>query len=367
MTAGTESLRGGRGGFSAESKDERRALTTRGVDFDFTGERFYYGLNDIEADSAAGDFSNRFFRRKAGLEKQRKGLFRRKGLRRVYDSESDGLSADGDEIDARAVVPNRHDGFRVFLGEFDPNLARRRFSGFRPDGGRFDSVIDRVSKRLHERVLDSRNFVFMAAADFAREVKTYVFTEASRGIAHDLPKGGKEGFGIRTSFGHHEERIGRSTSRCERRIFGETRGFRETGGSRILEGVIETPRRFHIVFLGISVVAIVVVRAVFDGAMRDGIGCLLAAIALFKFGAPLQRHSIGSLKKFRITVRTVLWFAACVAFWYSALIWVWWSRKTPSFPLFLLNSDLETTVFFVWVPLLILVGLALDSRSKLTV
>ncbi|MBS1963214.1 MAG: hypothetical protein JST04_13440 [Bdellovibrionales bacterium] len=87
-----------------------------------------------------------------------------------------------------------------------------------------------------------------------------------------------------------------------------------------------------------------------------------SAVALFRFGVPLQIHALGSLRRFRVTSRTIVWFAAVVAFWYSTVVWVWWSRRTPNFPLFLLNAELEPRYYFAWVPALVFGGLLLGRE-----
>lgn len=88
-----------------------------------------------------------------------------------------------------------------------------------------------------------------------------------------------------------------------------------------------------------------------------------AAISLFRFGFTLQLHALSELRRFRITPPTIAWFASAVAFWYSAVVWVWWSRRTPTFPLFLLNAELEPRYLFAGVPALVFGGLLLESRG----
>jgi cation transport ATPase len=86
------------------------------------------------------------------------------------------------------------------------------------------------------------------------------------------------------------------------------------------------------------------------GTERDAVAAVLAGYALFRAGKELQRHAIEKLRRFKITGRSLLWLCACVAFWYSFVVLVWWSRKTMSFPLFLLGDHLEPHFYFHWVP-----------------
>ncbi len=123
-------------------------------------------------------------------------------------------------------------------------------------------------------------------------------------------------------------------------------------------------RKIAYLVLGALFLGLEVARRTVDGGVPDGVAFAIAGVALFRFGYPLQRHAVANLKRFRLTPRTIVWFVSVVAFWYSTLIWVWWSRRTPNFPLFLLNAELRTTLFFDWVPVLIVVGLALDARAE---
>lgn len=122
--------------------------------------------------------------------------------------------------------------------------------------------------------------------------------------------------------------------------------------------------RRSLLVLGLLGVGLPLARGLVPGEFPEGVAFAIAAIALFRFGFPLQVHAIASLKRIRVTPRTAIWFATVVAFWYSTILWIWWSRRTPSFPLFLLNSRLEPRLFFDAVPLLVFAGLAIDLRIQ---
>jgi cation transport ATPase len=122
--------------------------------------------------------------------------------------------------------------------------------------------------------------------------------------------------------------------------------------------------RTSLFVVGFLALGLRIARLIVPGEFPDGVAFAVAAIALFRFGFPLQVHAVANLKRFRITLRTLIWFATAVAFWYSTIIWIWWSRRTPTFPLFLLNARLRTTLFFDVVPFLVFAGLALELRSR---
>jgi len=118
--------------------------------------------------------------------------------------------------------------------------------------------------------------------------------------------------------------------------------------------------RRSLFLVGFIAVGLRIARLAVPGEFPEGIAFAVAAISLFRFGFPLQVHAVASLMRFRVTPRTAIWFLTVVAFWYSTIVWIWWNRRTPSFPLILLNSRLQPRLFFDVVPLLVLAGLAID-------
>jgi cation transport ATPase len=124
------------------------------------------------------------------------------------------------------------------------------------------------------------------------------------------------------------------------------------------------PLKLNILILGVLFLGLGITHFLVPGGVPDGVAFAAAAISLFGFGSPLRDHAVRTLKRFRMTPRTFLWLASCVAFWYSTVIWIWWSRRSPSFPLFLLSADLQIRLFFDWVPVLVATGLALELRIQ---
>ena len=122
-------------------------------------------------------------------------------------------------------------------------------------------------------------------------------------------------------------------------------------------------RKIAIPLLGLAFVGLLVAERAIPEGVPDGVAFAVAFVALFGCGRSLQIYAVVGLKRFRVTPRTLLWFASAVAFWYSTILWVWWSRRIPNFPLFLLNAELRTTLFFKWVPALVAAGLVLEARS----
>ncbi len=123
-------------------------------------------------------------------------------------------------------------------------------------------------------------------------------------------------------------------------------------------------RKIAFLVIGFLLLGLEISRRVVDDGVPDWVAFGIAGIALFRFGYSLQINAIANLKRIRLTPRTFVWLTSVVAFWYSTVIWVWWSRRTLSFPLFLLNEELTTTLFFDWVPTLILFGLVLEARAE---
>ncbi|GEM_PF-2355540 len=126
-------------------------------------------------------------------------------------------------------------------------------------------------------------------------------------------------------------------------------------------GVSASPHRIAFFVLGFLFLALEVGRRFTE--VPEGIPFAIAAVSLFYFGSSLQIHGVANLKRFRVTPRTLLWFVAVVAFWYSTVLWIWWSRRSVSFPLFLLNDELKTTLFFDWIPVLVGLGLGLEALA----
>jgi hypothetical protein len=129
-------------------------------------------------------------------------------------------------------------------------------------------------------------------------------------------------------------------------------------------GVTPERRKRTIPLLALAFAGLFIAERAMPGGVPDGVGFTVAAFSLFGFGRSLQIYAVNGLKRFRITPRTLLWFASVVAFWYSTILWIWWSRRTPNFPLFLLNSELKTTLYYVWVPAFVALGLSLEARSE---
>jgi cation transport ATPase len=129
-------------------------------------------------------------------------------------------------------------------------------------------------------------------------------------------------------------------------------------------GVSPAQRKIAFLVIGFLFLGLEISRRAVEDRIPDWIAFAIAGIALFRFGYSLQINAIANLKRFQFTLRTFVWLASVVAFWYSTMIWIWWSRRTPNFPLFLLNAELTTTLFFDWVPALILFGLALEARAE---
>jgi hypothetical protein len=110
------------------------------------------------------------------------------------------------------------------------------------------------------------------------------------------------------------------------------------------------PQRKHVTYLiAVLTVLLLIARWIQGPSFPTSVRFVFAAILFFHFGSSLQLHALNTIGKFRMSWRTFLWLTAAVAFWYSTVIWVWWSRQTPNFPLFLLNDDLHITLFYEWV------------------
>ncbi len=119
--------------------------------------------------------------------------------------------------------------------------------------------------------------------------------------------------------------------------------------SDIIRGVKELkPRQITILLVALTSL-LFIAEAVYGPTFPIGIRFVFAAVVFFRFGTALQLHALSTLGKFRMSWRTFLWFTAVIAFWYSTVLWVWWSRQTPNFPLFLLNDELRITLFYEWV------------------
>lgn len=119
-----------------------------------------------------------------------------------------------------------------------------------------------------------------------------------------------------------------------------------SGGDRV-RGV--NRQKIALLFLAASTLVI-------SGGAPDAAAFGLSGIALY-YGK--------SLRAWRMDVPMGCWFVASVAFWYSTVIWFWWHRHVPGFPLFLLNAELRITLLYGWVPFFVLLGtLAQGSRQK---
>lgn len=90
----------------------------------------------------------------------------------------------------------------------------------------------------------------------------------------------------------------------------------------------------------------------------------IAAFLLFGFGQNFQTQALAEIARFRPKSLSLLWLIACSSFWYSLAIWIWWARRSPSFPLFLLNEHLGISVYFELSAVAVVGGMALIVRNE---
>lgn len=123
-------------------------------------------------------------------------------------------------------------------------------------------------------------------------------------------------------------------------------------------------RKFKIAVLVMGLIGIQIGSRLRLGTVSTELEFALGLASMIYFGRSIQVHALAQMKKFRVDFRVFLWLSACVAFWYSTVIWVWWSRRTVTFPLFLLSDSLVPTYYFKVVPLIVILGLLFESREK---
>ena len=90
----------------------------------------------------------------------------------------------------------------------------------------------------------------------------------------------------------------------------------------------------------------------------------IAAILLFGFGQDFQTRAVAEFSRFRPRTMAFLWLVACSSFWYSLAIWIWWARRSPSFPLFLLNEHLAISVYFEFSACAVITGMGLILKRE---
>lgn len=83
-----------------------------------------------------------------------------------------------------------------------------------------------------------------------------------------------------------------------------------------------------------------------------------AAFLLFGVGKPLQTQATAEIYSLRPRFSAFFWAVACATFWYSLLIWIWWARRTPNFPLALLDDRLSIRLYFESTVLAVTAGMA---------
>ncbi len=92
---------------------------------------------------------------------------------------------------------------------------------------------------------------------------------------------------------------------------------------------------------------------------------LAAALGvIYGMSRPLQLHAWRTLRAGRADLRVLLSVAAGTFFFYSVLMWVWWTRGTVYFPPFLLNARLEVRYYFELAMALATLGLFIDRRFR---
>ena len=137
-----------------QTDGEPRALAGFGLQLDATADAGDLVLDDIEADSAPGDFCDQFGGGETGAEQELFDLVRPDHLTRLQPAARLGLLAHRSQIDAGAVVGKVDDDFIPFLARRQTQLAIFRLADTGALVGHFNPVRNRIAYQVFKRCGD---------------------------------------------------------------------------------------------------------------------------------------------------------------------------------------------------------------------